>query len=593
MEEISWDLTEIFPSTTDPSIQAAIDGASKEADSFAEKYRGKIGSLAPVDVRRCIQDYEALQVRIFDLDLFSTLAFQANMTLTDTQALHDRASKIVAGLNKELAFFEVELGARVSKERSLPKEASLATYSHALERLGRRAIHFLSESEEKLVITKDQFGVRAWEELQNRWLNTREIEVSVEGVRKTMSYGEANGLLHHHDRATRESANRSIYGTLGGSGEIFSFALRSICNDWVNVGDVRRYSSPMEASLIANDTEKGIIDGLLSSVEGHVELYRRYLRLKAKLMGLHKLGCHDIVAPLPQVPDLTYDYETAKALVTKAYVKFDDEYAAAVKDMLARRHLDLSPRFGKMNGAFCAPWYRGRSAFVFASFNGHLNDVFTMAHELGHATHDYYFEARQSYLNMDTPSIVAETASIFGELLMTDLLTGEAKSESEKMAVLCHVLDEAGMVIFQVTARAWFEQSLYDAIRRGEYLDYKGICRRWTAARDRIYGDDVEWFNELEAEWTMKPHYYFSNYRFYNYPYVYAQLFVYAAYERYLREGRAFVPKFKEALSLGSSKSPAEIGRVVGLDVADPSFWDLGFGRFEHFLSELEKVSKS
>ena len=152
------------------------------------------------------------------------------------------------------------------------------------------------------------------------------------------------------------------------------------------------------------------------------------------------------------------------------------------------------------------------------------------------------------------------------------------------------VLDEAGMTAFQVTARVWFEQALYKSIQQGEYLDYKTICSHWTKARDRIYGDAVTWFPEMEAEWTMKPHYYMANYRFYNYPYVYAQMFVYTLYEQYLEEGKAFVPKLVKALSAGSSVSPLEIGKIVGLNVADPSFWMGGLKVFERFIADLEKV---
>jgi oligoendopeptidase F len=257
--------------------------------------------------------------------------------------------------------------------------------------------------------------------------------------------------------------------------------------------------------------------------------------------------------------------------------------------MFAKRHIDPSPRFGKRNGAFCASWHRGKSAFVLDSFNGTLIDVYTLAHELGHATHDYYVSRSQTIMNTSIPSVVAETASIFGELLLTDLLLDEARSDAQRKAVLCLVLDEAGMTAFQVTARVWFEQALYRSIQQGEYLDYPTICRHWTKARSRIYGDAVTWFPEMEAEWTMKPHYYMANYRFYNYPYVYAQMFVYALYERYLEEGKGFVPKLVRALSAGSSVSPLEIGRMVDLDVADPGFWQLGLNRFTHFVSELEK----
>ena len=272
--------------------------------------------------------------------------------------------------------------------------------------------------------------------------------------------------------------------------------------------------------------------------------------------------------------------------------KFDEDYAFAVKDMFARNHIDSSPRFGKQNGAFCSSWYNGKSAFILDNFNETLRDIYTLAHELGHATHDYYFERSQTILNGNIPMIVAETASIFGELLLTDLLLSQAKSDEEKKTIICRVLDGAGMTTFQVTARAWFEQDLYDTIKREEYLDYKTICNYWTTARDKIYGDTVEWFDEMEAEWTMKPHYYMANSRFYNYPYVYAQMFVYALYQKYLEEGEEFVPKFKKILSAGSSISPIAIGKIVNLDITDPDFWKLGMKQYEHFVKELEQIVK-
>jgi oligoendopeptidase F len=397
-------------------------------------------------------------------------------------------------------------------------------------------------------------------------------------------------LLPHPDRATRESANRSIYALLGRDGEIFASALRSICNDWVNVSQRRKYASPMDSSLVSNDTEQAIVENLMRAIEGNAGTYRRYLKLKAKLMGLPVLGNHDIVAPLPSAPELKFTFEDARSLITRAYNRFNPEYADAVKEIFAKRRIDATPRFGKRNGAFCASYYTGKSAFILDNYNGSLNDVYTLAHELGHATHDYYASRSQTLLNMNIPSVVAETASIFGELLLTDTLLDEAKGDAERRAVLCLVLDEAGMTAFQVTARVWFEQALYASIQHGEYLDYKTICSHWTTSRDRIFGDAVEWFPEMEVEWTMKPHYYIANYRFYNYPYVYAQMFVYTLYEKYLQEGKQFVPKLVNALSAGSSVAPVEIGKMVDLDVADPEFWQLGLKRFGHFIGELEKI---
>jgi oligoendopeptidase F len=589
-KDIAWDLSEIFPGPTDPSVQKAIDSLCKTAEYFANTYRGKIDSLSAERLAECLKEFEAYRANLGDVTLYSELSFAANMTLQETQSLHEKVTKVEAKLGKMLAFFELEVGTFVSKNSRMISDRALANYRHALERLKRRTAHQLSEVEEQLTIEKDQYGVKAWEELQMKWLNTRTFEVEVEGKKKTLSFGEAGGLFPHPDRATRESAYKSIYGLLGGYGEIFSSALRNTCNDWLNVCERRKYKSPMHASLIENDIGQQTVDNLLEAVESHSGLCRRYLKLKAKMMELPRLGCHDLLAPLPNAPRTTFSYDRARDMVIKAYSKFDEDYASAVKDMYARKHFDSSPRLGKQNGAFCASWYNGKSAFILDSFNETLRDVYTLAHELGHATHDYYSQRRQTILNLRIPMIVAETASIFGELLLTDLLLSEAKSDAEKKAILCSVLDMASNVIFRVSARARFEQSLYSKLKQGSYLDYETMCKHWATARGRIFRDSVEWFDEMEAEWTTVPHYYMANFRFYNYPYVYAQLFVYALYQTYLEEGLRFVPKFKEMLSAGSSVSPLEIGRMAGLEVSDPSFWKLGIKQYERFVKELEKI---
>ncbi|MCL5949067.1 MAG: M3 family oligoendopeptidase, partial [Candidatus Bathyarchaeota archaeon] len=575
-QQVTWDLTELFPGVTDPKIKHAIAEAMAAADVFEKAYRGKIPQLSADGLLKCLRDVEAFEAKFSDLTLFSSLSFAADMTVPQAQALNDRVDKLSANIGKQLAFYSLELGALVKSKPQIIEEQALVNYRHVLERVHRRVEHQLSEVEEQLIIEKDQFGVNAWSELQSKWLNTRLFDVAVLGEKKTLSYGETNGLLPHPDRATRESANRSIYGLLGKDGEVFSSALRSICNDWVTVSKRRKYTSPMESSLISNDTEQGIIGNLLKTIGEGAGTYRRYLKLKAKLMGLPVLGNHDILAPLPDSPELKFTFQEAENLVTRAYSRFDPAYAAAVKEMFQKCHIDATPRFGKRNGAFCAGYYNGKSAYILQSFNGTLTDVFTLAHELGHATHDWYASRSQTLLNMNVPSTVAETASIFGELLLTDLLVDGAKSDAERKTLLCMVLDEAGMTTFQVTARVWFEQALYASIEQGEYLDYQTICNHWTKARDRIFGDAVTWFPEMQAEWTMKPHYYMANYRFYNYPYVYAQMFVYALYERYLEEGKTFVPKLVKALSAGGSLSPQEIGEIVGLNVAASDFWNGG-----------------
>ncbi len=403
-----------------------------------------------------------------------------------------------------------------------------------------------------------------------------------------MPYGEIIALYQSRDRALRQEANRVVYDGLGKDDIVWASAIRSVCGDHIQMCEWRKWPSPMTQSLIDNDVEQGAIDALMKTMEDSVESYRRYLRLKARLMGLEKLGNWDIVAPLPKAPEKKYTWEESRKEVVSAYRSFDPVWAEYVDEMYGRRHIDGEVRTGKRSGAFCSTWLAGKSAYVLQSFNGQMGDVYTQAHELGHAVHAYLGSRHQKPSNYEIGSCIAETASVFGELLLTDRLLAEAKTREEKQAILANVLDEFGMAAYQVSARVFFEQSMYDAIKAGKFLDGETVSSLWTAGRDKIYGDAVEWLPEMKWEWTMKLHYYIPNYRFYNYPYVYAQLFVFALYRLFKEQGKKFVPKMNALLSAGSSRSPIDLAEELGFDVTKEEFWRKGIQQFDEFADQLE-----
>lgn len=591
-KEIAWDLTEIYSGSDDPKITATMDNLLKKADGFINDYKGKIitPDFNSQKLLELFKKREQFQADLAELTLYTNRLYSGNMTIPESEALKNRVEDFGTKISKDLAFIELDTAKFVNDNPDLVNDTILSNYKHILETIQRAFPHYLSEVEEQLILEKDQYGIRAWSNLQSKWLNTRKIVVNVESKEKELSYGEANALLTHPDRNTRISANKSIYGLLGKEEYVFSSALRSVCGDWVKNSQRRKYDTPMHDSLIVNDTNQEIIDNLMKAIEEGVEVYRKYLSLKTKILDLPKLNCADVRAPLPMAPHKKYSWEEAKQLAIQAYEKFDPEFAKIVKDMFARNHIDASPRKGKRNGANCASWYKGKSAYILMTYTGEINEIFTLIHELGHAIHDYLAIAEQTYFNIHPGYTVAETASTFGELLITDLLLEKADSDEEKMAILAHVLDDAGQAAFQVSARVWFEQDLYKAIESGENLDGKTISKYWCAGRDKIYGDFVEWFDEMDWEWTMKPHYFIPNFRFYNYPYVYAQLFVYALYKTYKQEGKEFVPKFKKILAAGGSLSPEDLGKTVGLDVTKKDFWKLGIKQYEDFVNQLEKL---
>ena len=593
-KEIAWVLTEIFSNHNDPKITEAFDKLSKQAKDFIRDYKGKINvpdftSQKLLEVFKKDEDFGA---DLGEINLYSNRLYSGNMTIPESEALKNRVEDFNTKIAKELAFLDLDIAKLVAKNPDIINDPILSNYQHILEKIKRKFPHDLSEVEEQIILEKDQYGVNAWSNLQSKWLNTRKIEVEVEGVKKELPYGQAAALLTHPDRDTRISANKSIYGLLGKDEYVFSSALRSVCGDWVNNSKRRKYDRPMHNSLIVNDTTQEIIDNLMKAIEDSVDVYRKYLNLKAKILGYTKLNCADIHAPLPITPHKKYSWEMAKELTIQAYERFDSEFVEYLNDMYNREHIDASPRKGKRNGANCAGWYKGRSAFILLTFTGERNEIFTLIHELGHSIHDYLAIKAQTYHNAHPGNAVAEIASTFGELLLTDLLLEKAESNEEKMGILAQVLDDAGQAVFQVSARVWFEQDLYKAIERGENLDGRTISNYWCQGRDKIYGDSVEWFEEMDWEWTMKQHYYFPNFRFYNYPYVYAQLFVYALYQTFKKEGREFVPKFKKLLAAGGSLSPEKLGMIVGLDITKKDFWELGIKQYEDFANQLENLMK-
>lgn len=587
--EMIWDLSQLVENTEPTSIQKKLESMVTEAEKARDVYHGKIGSLDAKGLLELLEMKDTYILKFEGVIMYCHLMYSADSTDDAAKQLNDAARRAYMKVGQALAFIDIELGKVLAENRSLITDPVLAEYKHYLERIVRRVPHMLSETEERLVIMKDKNGINSWGMLQSDWLSTRTFDIEIEGETKTLPYGKIIGLYQSPNRDLRKRSNQTVYENLGKDEIVWSSAIRAVCEDHLRMCELRKYPTPMTQSLIDNDVDRQIIDSLMRTIEKNVGLYQRYLGLKAKLMGLDKLANYDMVAPLPNAPDMDYDWKESRKEVVSAYIGFDEEMGGWVDEMFERRHIDGEIRKGKSSGAFCASWLAGKSAYILQSFNQRVGDVYTQAHELGHAIHAYLGSRAQKPSNYEIGGCIAETGSIFGELLLTERLLSKAKTKEEKQAILANILDEFGMATFQVSARVFFEQSMYDAIKRGEFLDGETVAKLWVAARDKIYGDSVDWLDVMKWEWTMKPHYYIANYRFYNYPYVFAQLFVFALYQLYKEQGESFIPKLKRLLAAGSSKSPHELGAELGFDITDETFWEKGMKQAEKIIDMLEE----
>jgi oligoendopeptidase F len=515
--------------------------------------------------------------------------YAANSTDETAKQLNEAVRRAMMNVNQAIAFVDLELGKLLAAKPTLVNDPVLSEYRHYLERLLRRVPHMLSETEEQLTIVKDKNGINAWEQLQSDWLSTRMFTIEVDGEMKTLPYGAIIGFYQSPNRDLRKRAYQTVYEGLSKDDIVWASAIRAVCEDHTRMCEMRKWQTPMTQSLIDNDIDEQAIDSLMKTIEKNANLYQRYLGLKAKLMNLPKLANYDLMAPLPKAPSKTYSWTDSRREVTAAYQEFDEQFGNWIDEMYTRRHLDGEIRKGKTSGAFCSSWLAGKSAYVLQSFNGRIMDVYTQAHELGHAIHDYLLSRTQKPSNCEVGSCAAETGSIFGELLLTESLLKSSKTNEEKQAILAIILDEFGSAAFLVSARVFLEQKIYDSIKEGRFLDGESIAKLWVEARTRLCGDAVDWLDCMKWEWTKTPHYYMANYRFYNYPYVFAQLYVYALYRLYKEEGRSFTLKLKALLSAGSSKPPRELAAELGYDITTEEFWQKGMKQAEEFINMLEE----
>jgi oligoendopeptidase F len=587
-KEMVWDLAQVVKSAEPGFVQKEMEAAVSDAAKFRQRYQGEIAQLDAKGLLRMIEEGDQLVLKSEGAFMYANESYSADTTNSLNKTLYDSFRKNSSKVGQLLAFVDVELGEMLRKKPSIVNDPALAEYKHKLERVTRRTPHMLSEIEESLTIAKDTNGINAWQQLQADWLSTRMFNIELKGETKTLPYGEIIGLYEHPDRDVRKRANQIVYENLGKDDIVWASAIRAICADHLEMCRLRKYPSPMTQSLIANDIDQKTIDSLMRTVEANVSVYRSYLKLKAKMMGLEKLANYDIRAPLPKIREREFSWEEARKETVAAYNGFDEQIGGWVKEMFDRYHIDGEVRRGKMSGAWCDRYFAGKTAYILLSFNKKLGDVYILAHENGHAVHAYLGSRAQKLSNYDVGACIAECGSIFGELLLTQRLLSSAKSRQDKQAVLAKVLDEFGMAAFQVSGRFFFEKSLYEAIERGEFLDGETVSKYWMSGRDKIYGDTVEWLDAMKWEWTMKPHYYFANFRFYNYPYVFAQVFVYALYKLYSEEGKTFVPKLKALLSAGSSKPPFDLGNELGFDINSESFWQKGMDQAAEFVKMLQ-----
>ncbi len=578
-----WDLRELYEGPADPRLLDDTRAARARAERFASEWRGALGTGSAGDLRRALLEYEDILELGHRPGFYASLLAAADGGRPDALDLEQRTTEEQAELRTLLVFVELELTALDgTRFEELLGDPALADYAHFLRALRRFKPHVLSEPEERLLTRKQVSGSSSFVQLYDELAGSLRFRVRIDGADRVLTDGEVLALLHHPDRDLRIRALRALLGEYAAQELPLTAVTNALVLDHRIDCELRRYQDVAAPTHLANEVEPETVAVMMDVVERHYPVIQRFLTLKAKLLELPHLGSADVYAPIDDTDDST-PFPEARAVILDAFGRFSGTFADLAQAFFDGRWIDAEVRPGKRLGAFCAAWTPRHHPYVLASYTGTSRDVATLAHELGHGIH-YTLARRQSLLNYDPPLVLAETASVFAEMLVTDHLLTLAPDVACRRRILVAALDEMYGTVFRQHALTRFELALHGA-RREKRLSADEIGALWWDAQSRLHGDTVEMDPAYRHGWSYIPHFIHS--RFYCYAYAFGELLTLALFRRYRQQGPAFLPVYNEILASGGSLEPTALLQRVGFDVTSPAFWEAGCAAIDAMVDEL------
>ncbi|MRR58135.1 MAG: M3 family oligoendopeptidase [Deltaproteobacteria bacterium] len=580
-----WDLSFLYESPDAQQLKLDFSAIETRIKDFRNSYHGSIATMTSAQLKEALVEYDSIQTDIVKPQTYAYLLFAADSENTANKKLSQRSMEFANQAAQELLFFDLELiGLADDHFRGLAEDLQLAPYRHYLETLRRYKSHTLSEREERLLKQKSLTGIEAFTRLFDELSSSFQYMFEIEGKEQEMTGEELLGLLHHPDAGIRERAFATFLKKFEEQAIPFASIINNVALDHSQDIQIRDYQNPMEPTHLANEVAPEAVDRLMAASENNYHLAREYFRLKARLLKIAKLKNTDVYAPVQEV-DRRYSFREARELVLDAYGTFSLEFREITEKFFRDRRIDVLPRPGKSGGAFCMGSSPSLPPYVLLNFTGNLRDVSTLAHELGHGLH-FVLAQRQCMLNYHAPLPLAETASVFGEMLLTRLLLEREKDPKIIISLLCAKIEDIIATTFRQNVLTRFEERLH-LERTRSLLSAQEICDIWWEENARLYGDAVEMIEPYRWGWSYISH--FIHTRFYCYSYTFAELLVLSLYQKYQAGGPSFVPTYTAILESGGSRSPSETVRPAGIDFADPDFWQEGYNCLESLLNELKK----
>jgi oligoendopeptidase F len=579
-----WKLNDLFPGYDSPDLQAAFDNVEEQVASF-EGARGKLQpDIQPETLLEIMHSSESITRTMSKIYAFAGLSFAANTQDQAAQTLQARVDLFAAEMGNRTLFFSLWWKDLDDANAQRLLDAS-GDYRYYLEQIRKFKPHTLTEPEEKIVNIKNVTGVSALNTLYDAVTNRYVFKLDVNGETKELTLGELVAYRFSTDPEMRKRSYDEQFRVFNADGPILGQIYQTIVRDWRNENlTLRKYSSPIAARNLSNDIPDEAVSALLDVSQRNAVIFQRYFQLKARQIGVDKLRRYDIYAPVTN-SQKRYEFGEAAGIVFDAFSSFNPEMAAMAQRVFDQSHLDSEIRKGKDNGAFCASVLPELTPYVLLNYQGRPRDVAVMAHELGHAIHSM-LAAQHSIFTFQASLPLAETASTFGEMMLTDKLLAEESDESVRRELLFKQMDDAYATIMRQAYFALFEQKAHTLVQ--EHASVDDLSAAYFDTLKQQFGDSLELSEDFKWEWVSIPHIY--HVPFYVYAYAFGQLLVLSLYQQYKAEGEAFKPRYLKILSAGGSQAPAEVLQKAGIDIRSASFWQGGFDVLDKLERELEKL---
>jgi len=585
LQQEGWDLSELLPEPSEKVIAARLEELEKAVAEF-EKGRSELSpEMGSNRLLEQLKIYDELMSRLYVLGYYGSLWFSADTQSEPALAYRNRIEQVLTGVQNRMLFFTL-WWKQLDDEAAavlVPTAEEAPDYRHFLEDLRRLKPFTLEESTEQLINLKDADGQDALLTIYSMLTNRLEFQPEIEGEEQTLTRDQLMSHVHSPNADFRAAAYKELYRVYEGERNVLGQIYMHRVRDWHSENvEIRGFGSPISVRNVANDVPDEAVTTLIDVVRENHELFQRFFRLKARWLGLDKLRRYDIYAPLTE-SERQVSYVDAVSLVLETFADFDPLFAEKAERVFRERHIDSENRRGKKGGAFCATVLPSQTPWVLINYTGRVRDVATLAHELGHAIHSMMAENHP--LLTQHPSLpLAETASVFSEMLLTDRLLSEEKDPLVRRELLASAVDDIYATVMRQAYFVRFELAAHEAVRAGRSAEHLGDLY-WQTLTEQ-FGDAVELPEEFRHEWLTIPHIYHTP--FYCYAYCFGQLLVLALYQRYKDEGAAFVPGYLKLLATGGSARPEVMLAEVGVDMKDADFWRGGFAVVDEMVTELE-----